>query len=237
MLKTRVIPVMLWDDRGLVKPVGFQRPGRLVGSLMSASMVYENRACDEIILLDIDATSNNRPPRFDAIKQFTSRIFCPLAVGGGIRTLDDISGLLNAGADKVVVRTLARPGFIQEASRKFGAQCISVAMDYDDPDIDLLVIRAKTMELLGAGEIILTNKMRDGTFAGYDLPTLRAVARAVTIPIIANGGCSGPGDMLAALRAGAHAVAASSLFLFRNVTPDACKAFLAENDVPVRIEV
>lgn len=240
VLKTRVVPVMLWDDRGLVKPVGFERPGRFVGSLMAASMVYENRACDEIILLDIDATPKNRPPRFEAIKQFTSKIFCPLTVGGGVRTLDDISGLLNAGADKVAIRTRANPRFIRDASQKFGAQCIVVAMDYGDPllfeDIGMLMLRAKFLQTMGAGEIILTNKDRDGTRIGYDLATLKTISRAVTIPVIANGGCSGPQDMLAAIRAGAHAVAASSIFLYDNVTPDDCKAFLAKNDIPVRIE-
>src|SRR5262249_40799032 len=130
-LKTRVIPVLLWDSRGLCKPISFQRPGRFVGSLMSAAMLYENRTCDELILLDIDATPNNRPPRFKDVAQFTSKLFCPVAIGGGIRTLDDIRELLNAGADKVVIRSHASPRFIREASHKFGAQCITVAIDYN----------------------------------------------------------------------------------------------------------
>ena len=95
-LKTRILPVLLWDSRGLCKPVAFQRPGRFVGSLMSAALLYENRTCDELILLDIDATPQKRGPRFEEIKQFTSKLFCPVTVGGGVRSLDDIRGLLNA---------------------------------------------------------------------------------------------------------------------------------------------
>jgi cyclase len=238
-LKTRVIPVLLWDDRGLCKPIGFERPGRFVGSLMSAAMLYENRTCDEIVLLDIDATPKGRPPRFNAIRQFTSKLFCPVSVGGGVRSLDDIRGLLNAGADKVVIRTNAKPAFIREAARKFGSQCIVVALDYGDPDFEstgMMLLRAKFLQTMGAGEFLLTNKDRDGTRIGYDLQTIKALCKSITAPVIANGGCSGPKDMLAAIQAGAHAVAASSIFLYNNVTPQICKEYLAENGVPMRIE-
>lgn len=238
-LKTRVIPVILWDSRGLCKPIAFQRPGRFVGSLMSAAMLYENRTCDELILLDIDATPEKHGPRFEAIKQFTSKLFCPVTVGGGVRSLDDIRGLLNAGADKVIICTHGTPSFICEASEKFGAQCISYALNYhcdvagEQRD---LVRFAKELENNGVGEIILTNVYRDGTRNGYDLETLRMIARAVKIPVVANGGCSGPADMLEAIQAGAHAVAASSIFLYDNVTPLSCKEYLSEHGIPVRIE-
>ena len=239
MLKTRVVPTILWDDRGMVKPIGFQRPGRFVGSLMSAAMLYENRVCDELILLDIDAAPKKRGPRFHAIEQFTSKLFCPVTVGGGVRSLEDIRGLLNAGADKVVIKSHATPDFIRRAADKFGAQCIVVALDYGDPNFEepgMMILRAKFLARLGAGEFVLTNKDRDGTRIGYDLDTIKAVCKAVSVPVIANGGCSGPSDMLAALKAGAHAVAASSIFLFSNTTPAQCKEYLAANGVPVRIE-
>lgn len=239
MLKTRILPVLLWDERGLVKPIGFQRPGRFVGSLMSAAMLYENRTCDELILLDIDATPKKRPPRFDAIKQFTSKLFCPVTVGGGVRSLDDIRGLLNAGADKVVIRTHAAPNFVREAAQKFGSQCIVVAIDYSDPsfrDVGMMIFRAKFLEKIGAGEFILTNKDRDGTRSGYDTDTLKQFCKSVTVPVIANGGCSGPGDMAKAISVGAHAVAASSIFLYTDTTPAKCKEYLARDGVPVRIE-
>lgn len=233
-LKTRVIPTLLWDERGLCKPVAFRRPGRFVGSLMSAAMLYENRTCDELILLDIDATK--RGPRFEAIKQFTSKLFCPVTVGGGVRSLDDIRGLLNAGADKVVTRTHAWPGFVQAASHRFGSQCIVVAIDHYTGYPLEIAEWARSLESEGAGEIILTNADRDGTRKGYDLTTIHEVCGAVDIPVIANGGCSGASDMLNAIRFGAHAVAASSIFLYDNVTPQTCKEYLAREGVPVRIE-
>jgi cyclase len=239
VLKRRIIPTLLWDDRGLCKPVGFERPGRFVGSLMSAALLYENRTCDELILLDIDATPQKRPPRFEAIKQFTSKLFCPVTVGGGVRSLEDIRGLLNAGADKVVIRSHASPTFIREASQKFGAQCIVVAIDYGDPaleEVGSMIFRAIFLQRMGAGEFILTNKDRDGTRAGYDTETIKLFCKSVTVPVIANGGCSGPGDMAKAIDAGAHAVAASSIFLYSDTTPAQCKKYLAREGVPVRIE-
>lgn len=239
MLKRRVIPVLLWSDHGLCKPVGFQRPGRVIGSLMSATMLYENRTCDELVLLDIDATPKKRPPRFEAIKQFTAKLFCPVTIGGGIRSMEDIRGLLNAGADKVVIRTSASPNFIREASEKFGAQCIVVAIDYGGgtvEEIGSMIFRAIFLQKMGAGEFILTNKDRDGTRSGYDVDTIKAFCKAVTVPVIANGGCSGPGDMARTIHAGAHAVAASSIFLFDNLTPMQCKQYLDRDGIPVRIE-
>jgi imidazole glycerol-phosphate synthase subunit HisF len=236
VLKTRVVPVLLWDSRGLCKPVSFQRPGRFVGSLMSAAMLYENRTCDELILLDIDATPQDRGPRFEEIKQFTSKLFCPVTVGGGVRSLDDIRGLLNAGADKVAIRSHARSPLLQDAVAKFGAQCITVGIDYREIHGLMAYHMAMALESDGVGEIILTNTDRDGTRNGYDLETLRLICQAVKIPVIANGGCSGPSDMLAAVRAGAHAVAASSIFLYTDTTPAQAKEYLAANGVPVRIE-
>jgi cyclase len=235
-LKTRILPVLLWDQRGLCKPVAFQRPGRFVGSLMSAALLYENRTCDELILLDIDATPQKRGPRFEEIKQFTSKLFCPVTVGGGVRSLDDIRGLLNSGADKVAIRSHARSPFLQEAVTKFGSQCITVGIDYREIHGPMAVHMAIALEQDGIGEIILTNTDRDGTRTHYDIETLCKVCETVSIPVIANGGCSDPGDMLMAIQAGAHAVAASSMFLYDNVTPQLCKEYLASHGVPVRIE-
>jgi cyclase len=236
VLKTRILPVLLWDARGLCKPIAFQRPGRFVGSLMSAALLYENRTCDELILLDIDATPQGRGPRFEEIKQFTSKLFCPVTVGGGIRSLDDIRGLLNAGADKVAIRSHARSPLLQEAVAKFGAQCITVGIDYREIHGAMAYHMAIALEADGIGEIILTNTDRDGTRTSYDIDTLCKVCGAVKIPVIANGGCQGPADMLMAIQAGAHAVAASSMFLFDNITPAGCKEYLATHGVPVRIE-
>jgi cyclase len=204
---------------------------------MSAAKLYESRGCDELILLDIDATPNRRAPRFEEIKQFTSQLYCPLAIGGGIRTIGDINRMLNSGADKVIINTHAHPHFIEEAAFKFGSQCITVAIDYEASSyIDSIVDIAALMEDSGAGEIILTNKGLDGVKGGYDLPTIKAVSYAVKIPVIANGGCNSPQDMLLAINSGAHAVAASSMFLYNNVTIQQCKSYLDKYGIPVRIE-
>lgn len=236
MLKTRVIPTLLWSRNGLVKPVAFQRPGRHVGSLMSAAMLYEARSCDELILLDIDATPEGRGPRCSEIEQFTSKLFCPLTVGGGVRNLQDIRDLLNAGADKIAIRSNARSPFLREAVAKFGAQCVTVGIDYRQVHSKMAVHMAVALEGDGIGEILLTNTDRDGTRKGYDIDTLREVCAAVRIPVIANGGCSSPENMLEALQAGAHAVAASTMFLYRDVTPQSCKVYLAQEGIPMRLE-
>jgi imidazole glycerol-phosphate synthase subunit HisF len=238
VLKTRVIPVLLWDNRGLCKPVAFKRPGRFVGSLMSAALLYEQRTCDELILLDIHATEKRRAPRFEEVKQFTAKLFCPITFGGGISSIDGIRSALCAGADKVVIRSHATPDFIREASRRFGSQCISVAIDYlGKYYVDLTIVgMARQLENDGAGEIILTDMNRDGMRCGYDLAMLESVCNAVRIPVVANGGCSCPLDMVLALRAGAHAVAASSMFLYDNITPQDCKEYLDGCGIPVRIE-
>jgi len=147
--------------------------------------------------------------------------------------------LLNAGADKVVIRSHASPTFIREASKKFGAQCITVAIDYTwttFEDVGMIGLHAAHMERCGAGEIILTHKDRDGTRLGYDLETIKLVCGAVSIPVIANGGCSGPHNMISAIEEGAHAVAASTIFLYDNVSPATCKMHLAKAGIPVRIE-
>jgi cyclase len=203
---------------------------------MSAALLYDQRGVDEMILLDIDATPSGRGPRFEEIRQFTSKIFCPLSVGGGVRTLDDIRGLLKVGADKVIIRSHARSPFLREAAFKFGAQCITVAIDYRTVHGRMSLPMAQALVEDGIGEIILTNTDRDGTRAGYDLATLRKVCAAVPIPVVANGGCQSPDDMVRAIEAGAHAVAASTMFLYDNVTPNDCKLRLERAGIPVRIE-
>lgn len=236
MLKTRIIPVLLWSDNGLVKPVKFERPGRFVGSLMSAAMIYERRTCDELILLDVDATPKKRGPRFEEIKQFTSELFCPVSVGGGIASISDIRDMLAAGADKVVLRTHAGFKLIEEAAHKFGSQAVVISMDYTPMEAGDLIPFAKAYANAGAGEIILTSKHRDGTRTGYDLDVIAAVAKSVSIPVVANGGCSGPANMGEAIAAGAHAVAASTIFLYDDVTPQSCKEYLDHHGIPVRME-
>lgn len=242
----RVIPSLLIRGRSLVKGERFQS-WRSVGAAVQAMKVFESRQVDEMIVLDIGATPEGRGPNFALIEEMARECFTPLTVGGGVRTLDDIRGLLKAGADKVAVCTEAfrRPQFIREAAEKFGSQCITVAIDVKagaphthcgkelawlDP-----VTWAQLFEEHGAGEILLNSVERDGTMEGYDIPLIRSVAAAVGIPVIASGGARDYDDFLAAFAAGAHAVAAGALWQFSDATPALAKRHLAGNGVRVRV--
>ena len=234
MLKTRIIPVVLWDGVNCVQTVKFGRPARIFGSLMDAVRLYEKRNVDELILLDIEA--KNRSPRIEQVKQFTSELFCPVTVGGGVKTLDDIRDLLKAGADKVVIKSAARPEFIEQAARKFGSQAIVFALDIQPLMTDYTVKQlCADAELAGAGEIMLTSIYRNGTMEGYNLLFIELAVNTVNIPIIAHGGCGKPEHMLAAIKAGAHAVAASTMFLFTETTPRDCTKYLAEQGIKTRV--
>jgi cyclase len=208
--------------------------------------VYENREVDELILLDIAATPEGRGPDIETIKSVTSETFMPLTVGGGVRSLDDISDLLNAGADKVAIGTASlRFDFIRDAAKKFGSQCITVSIDARDGFVATNCGQFTTnvcpyawadmVETMGAGEILLTSIDRDGTLEGYDLDLIRSVAEAVDIPVIASGGARDYADFAAAFEAGAHAVAASALFQFTESTPKGAKHYLKEQGIPVRL--
>lgn len=251
MLKHRVIPVILWDGKNSVlQTVGFGRPARVFGSLMDAVQVYDRRNVDELILIDIDATRQGRRPNFEAVKQFTGQAFCPVTVGGGITSLDDIKELLRSGADKVAIRHgCFDDKFLASASRKFGAQAIVAVIDvrhdgnvifdatWNAPFKDCISAAkwSSIMELFDAGEVLLTSVERNGTMRGYDLELISAVAKAVEIPVIAHGGCGEPRHMVEAINAGADAAAASTLFLFTEYTPRDCSAYLAEQGIPARV--
>lgn len=250
MLKVRVIPTLLMREVNLVKGPAFDS-WRAIGSPMQSVKVFNRRDVDELVLLDIGATPAEREPDFDMIATLAQECFVPLTVGGGIRSLETIRRLLLVGADKVAINTAAwlDPALITEASARFGAQCVVAAIDYRtgadgrrecfshcgtvatgrDP-----VDRAREVERLGAGEIQLTAIERDGLMEGYDLAALEAVAAAVSIPVIASGGCSGYDDMAKAVAAGASAVSAASLYLFTQATPLEAKAHLAAAGIPVR---
>ncbi len=234
MIKTRVIPVILWSGIGAVKTVQFRRPPRFVGSMMQQIRVYERRDVDEIVILDIDATRVGRGPRINEIREFASHLFCPLTVGGGVRSVEDVGDLLRNGADKVVIKT-AGPRVIAEASKKFGAQAIVAAIDIMDNEAWVAALIAQGAAQRGAGEILLTSIIRDGTMTGYDLESIRSITGAVSIPVVANGGAGSPEHMGEAIKAGAHAVAASSLFLFTETTPADCKTYLSSQGIPVRL--
>ncbi len=229
MLKCRVIPVLLWDEHGCVKGQGFN-PGRRIGSMADRLRLLERRDIDELIILDISGAE----PRFDELRELCKNMFCPITYGGGIRNTGHIRSALACGADKVAINSMAieRPGFIREASERFGAQAIVVGINFRPGDDTLG--RSIQMEHCGAGEILLTDVERDGTMRGYNLDLISAVSRAVSIPVIACGGCGSYEDMEAAMRAGAHAVAAGAMFQFRELTPKGASRYLNEHGIPAR---
>jgi cyclase len=215
---------------------------------------YDRQGADELTFLDITASSDERETMVDVVRRTAERVFMPLTVGGGIRTVEDIRRMLNAGADKVSINTAAvqRPNFVREAAERFGAQCIVVAIDArqvpgegrwevfthggrKSAGIDV-VEWASRMESFGAGEILLTSMDRDGTKDGYDIPLTRAVSDAVTVPVIASGGVGTLEHLYDGFTAGgASACLAASIFHFRQHTVAEAKAYLQQRGVPIRI--
>lgn len=252
MLKTRIIPTLLWKDFGLVKGMGFDS-WRRVGSVLPAIKVYNTREVDELILVDISATQDNREPDYESVAEFSAECFVPLTVGGGIRTLDNITNLLRAGADKVCINSVAydHPQLVQEASARFGAQCIVASVDarrmesgkhqcYSHSgevprDIEPSEW-AKRLEELGVGEILITSIERDGTMQGYDIELIKKVSSLVKIPVIASGGAGSYEHMVEAVKhGGSSAVAAASIFHFTEQTPKQAKKHLDKKGIKVRI--
>lgn len=251
MLKVRVIPTLLWKGVGLVKGIGFDS-WRRVGTVMPAIKVYNMRQVDELIIVDITATTEDRSPDYDAINEFSSECFVPLTVGGGIKSIADIKNLLRAGADKVCINSSAygNPSLIREASEKFGSQCIVVSIDARrkaDGSYECYRHRgtqatgkepgtwAKEMEEMGAGEILITSIENDGTMKGYNLELIEMVAECVNIPVIASGGAGNYHHMYEAISVShASAVAAASIFHFTQQTPMEAKQYLSSQGVPVR---
>ena len=252
MLKTRVMPILLLKNHGLVKSIGFDS-WRRIGTALPAVKVFNLREVDEIVLLDISATPESRPPDLDVIRDIASECFTPLTVGGGVQTCGSVRDLLRAGADKVCINSAAfeNPQLIKDSARQFGSQCVVVSIDahrhnghYEaysqsgvHPTGQEVVEWAREVERLGAGEILLTSVERDGTMQGYDLDLIRRVATSVTIPVVASGGAGNYEHMVEALQVGgASAVAAASIFHFTEQTPLEAKRHLAKKGVAVRLQ-
>jgi cyclase len=250
MLKVRIIPCLDVKDGRVVKGVNFVD---LVdaGDPVEAAAAYDAAGADELCFLDIAASHENRETIYDVVARTASRCFMPLTVGGGVRTVEDIRKLLLAGADKASINTAAvtRPDFVREAAEKFGSQCVTVAVDAKraggrfevfthggrNPTGLEAVAWARRMVELGAGEILLTSMDRDGTKAGYDVELTRAIADAVSVPVIASGGVGKLDDFTAGVREGhAAALLAASVFHFGTFTVAQVKAHLAAAGVPVR---
>jgi cyclase len=225
---------------------------RDAGDPVAVASRYNREGADEVVFLDITASSAQRPILLDVVRRTAETVFIPLTVGGGVRTVEDARALLKAGADKVSINTAAvqNPRLVARASRWFGAQCIVVAIDAKrrkagwevythggrTPTGKDAVAWAREAERLGAGEILLTSMDADGTKAGYDTRLLSAVSRAVRIPVIASGGAGAPAHFAAAFQAGADAALAASLFHFKELSISKLKTYLRRRGVPVRLE-
>jgi cyclase len=230
MLKTRIIPTLLTRGRELVKGERFDS-WRRVGNAMQACRVHNMRGVDELVLLEVGGGMIDT----ETVSALAGECFMPLAVGGGVRTLEDFHWLIGAGADKVVLGSVAwqNTKLVADASKKFGAQAvvISIAVRQGDDAVGWAI----DMQTLGAGEILLQSIDRDGTMEGYDLPLIKAVSEAVSIPVIASGGCRDYANMADALIAGAHAVAAGALFQFSDATPQGAARYLHEHGFNTRL--
>ena len=253
MLTKRIIPCLDVKGGRVVKGVRFLEL-RDAGDPVEIAEMYDRQGADELTFLDITASSDERDIIIDVVRRTAERVFMPLTVGGGVRTVEDIRRLLNAGADKVSINTAAvhRPEFVKEAAGRFGSQCTVVAIDArrvqgedrwvvythggrNSTGLDA-VEWAQRMEEYGSGEILLTSMDRDGTRDGYDLSLTRTVADAVSIPVIASGGVGGLEHLYDGFtKAGASACLAASIFHYREYTISQAKEYLDQRGVAVRI--
>jgi len=251
MLAKRIIPCLDVKDGRVVKGVNFVSL-RDAGDPVEQARVYDREGADELVFLDISATPEGRRTTAEMVRRVADQVFLPLTVGGGIRTVEDMRGILLAGADKVSVNSaaVARPELIGEGAERFGSQCVVLAIDArrraeggwevythggrTPTDIDA-VEWARRGVGLGAGEILLTSMDADGTLAGYDLELTRAIAQAVNVPIIASGGAGRLEHFTAVLTEGhADAALAASLFHDKQLTVGEVKRYLIERGLPIR---
>ena len=251
MLAKRIIPCLDVRDGRVVKGVNFVNI-RDAGDPVELARYYSDQGADEIVFLDITATSDARDTVADVVERTAAQVFVPLTVGGGIRTLEDFQRLLRAGADKISVNSaaVARPALIAEAAERFGSQCVVLAVDARSrgdgtwevvvaggrkpTGIDLIEW-VKQGEALGAGEILLTSMDADGTKAGFDLQMTKAVTDAVSIPVIASGGCGSLAHFAEVFeKTNCDAALAASLFHFGELTVPQVKDYLREQSIPVR---
>ena len=250
MLKLRVIPCLDVKDGRVVKGVNFVAL-RDAGDPVEQASLYDAAGADELTFLDITASSENRDTILDVVARTAARVFLPLTVGGGVRSVEDMRRLLLAGADKCSINSaaVARPALVAEAAEKFGSQCVVVAVDAKaagpgrwevfthggrrGTGIDVLDW-CRQVAASGAGEILLTSMDRDGTGAGFDLPLLRAVCGAVRVPVVASGGVGTLAHFVEGARAGATGLLAASVFHFGTFRIAEVKDALAAAGLPVR---
>jgi len=251
MLKNRIIPCLDVKNGRVVKGINFIDL-KDAGDPVEQAKIYSDGGADEICFLDITASNENRDTIYDVVERTSKKCFVPLTVGGGVRSVDDISKLLNCGADKVSINTAAvqNPAMISESSRKFGSQCIVVAIDAKKNNnkweifthggrsktgIDAIEF-AKTMENSGAGELLVTSMDRDGTQIGYDIELMSSISSKVNIPTIASGGVGNLDHLVEGIKLGnASAVLAASIFHYGIYSIKQAKEYLDLKGIPVRI--
>ena len=251
MLKNRIIPCLDVKNGRVVKGINFVKL-KDAGDPVEQAKIYSEGGADEICFLDITASNENRDTIIDIIRKTAKECFVPLTVGGGVRTIQNITDLLLAGADKVSINTAAvkNVNFVKEASKKFGSQCIVVAIDAkkisknkwevfthggrNKTGINAVEF-AKQVEAKGAGEILLTSMDKDGTKSGYDVELLKAITTSTNIPIIASGGVGTLDHLVDGIKSGASAVLAASIFHYGTYSVNQAKQYLASKDIPVRI--
>lgn len=249
MLKHRVIPCILLKDWQLVKSINFDSY-RTIGHPTSTARIYNSRNVDELIVLDIDASLNDDDINVEIITDIANECFMPLTIGGGIRTIDDIYRILNAGADKVSINSISleNSSFITKASSVFGSQCIVCSIDVKKInntykvfskskgllDIHPLLL-AKQYQEYGAGEILLTSVDHEGSTNGYDINLIKLFKDELKIPVILNGGMGEPIHAVEAIQNGADAIAAAYIFHFSEYTPNDIRSEFLKHDISVRV--
>ncbi|MDC0532599.1 imidazole glycerol phosphate synthase subunit HisF [Candidatus Pelagibacter sp.] len=251
MLKSRIIPCLDVKNGRVVKGINFVDL-KDAGDPVEQAKIYSDGGADEICFLDITASNENRETIYDVVERTSKKCFVPLTVGGGVRSVEDINKLLNCGADKVSINTAAveNPKVIEESSKKFGSQCIVVAIDAkkkndkweifthggrNNSAINVLEF-AKKMENSGAGELLVTSMDRDGTQVGYDNELMSNITALVNIPVIASGGVGNLDHLVDGIKLGnASAVLAASIFHYGKHSVKEAKEYLASKGIPVRI--
>lgn len=252
MLKHRIIPIVLIDGFSVLKTMNFERR-RNLGSPITVMQTYETRNVDELIILDIDATKQNRSIDKFVIKEMTQESFMPLTIGGGLRDCKDIEGILNVGADKVSLNSsiVADKNFLSEAVRNFGSQCIVVSIDVMNHEGNLKLFcdgkvndkvdifdHIKSVEESGAGELLVTDVSREGTMMGINVKMASLISSNSSVPLIFAGGTSSPVDAAKLIKkTGISGVGLSSIFHFTDFTPEDCRIAFRKENIPVRQNV
>ena len=250
MLKNRIIPCLDVKNGRVVKGINFIDL-KDAGDPVEQAKIYSDGGADEICFLDITASNENRDTIYDVVKDTSKKCFVPLTVGGGVRSVEDINKLLNCGADKVSINTAAvqNSKVVEDSSRKFGSQCIVVAIDAKrnsggweifthggrNPTGINAIEFASKMEKSGAGELLVTSMDKDGTQSGYDIELMQKISSMVNIPVIASGGVGTLDHLVDGIKSGASAVLAASIFHYGTYSVNEAKQYLDSKGIPVRI--